>query len=169
MIANIGDLAFKQGDLVQAAERTREGLALQRELGAMFGVVNSLINLGFIALCDRRDEDARVALEESMLLAQELGSIDNLAYTFEGMAAVAAARMDWGRAARLLGRSAAIFEATETELEAAEQAVHRRTLTALQAAIPEREVTDLQVSGSLLTDDEAISLVLAMSQSADSR
>ena len=128
VIANIGDLAFKQGDLVQASERTREGLALQRELGAMFGVVNSLINLGFIALCDGRDEDARVALEESMLLAQELGSIDNLAYTFEGMAGVAAARMDWGRAARLLGRSAAISKRPRPSSRQPSKLLRGRTL-----------------------------------------
>ena len=162
VIANIGDVAFRRGDFAQAAERTSESLAIQRELGALFGVTVSLITLGFIALREGRDEDARVALEESMLLARELGSTDNLAYTFEGMAAVAAVRMDWDRAALLLGRAEAIREATATELEAAEQIVHERTLTALRAAKSEEEVAELSDAGRLLSDDAAIDLARAL-------
>ena len=97
-----------------------------------------------------------------MLLAHDLGSTDNLAYTFEGMAAVAVARMDWDRAARLLGRSEAIREATATELEAAEQVVHERTLAALRAAKSEEEVAELCGAGRLLSDDVAIELARAL-------
>jgi tetratricopeptide (TPR) repeat protein len=41
-IANLGDLAFRQGDLTEAAARTRESLELHREVGASFGVAVSL-------------------------------------------------------------------------------------------------------------------------------
>jgi predicted ATPase len=142
VIANLGDLAFRQRDFADASERTQESLALQRELGATFGVAISLITLGFISVCQAREEDARVALEEGMLLAHDLGSTDNLAYAFEGLAAVSAARLDWDCATRLLGRAEAIFAATATELEVAEQAVHEQTLNALRTACSEAEVAD---------------------------
>jgi predicted ATPase/class 3 adenylate cyclase len=162
VIANLGDLAFRQGHLVDAAERTQESLAMQRELGATFGVAISLITLGFISVCDARDEDARQALEEAMLLANDLGSTDNLAYAFEGMAAVAAVRKEWERAELLLGRSEALREATATELEVAEQTVHEQTLTALRAARSAEEIREGLASGRQMSDDETIRLALGL-------
>jgi predicted ATPase len=162
VIANLGDLAFRQRDFADASERTQESLALQRELGATFGVAISLITLGFISVCQAREEDARVALEEGMLLAHDLGSTDNLAYAFEGLAAVSAARLDWDCATRLLGRAEAIFAATATELEVAEQAVHEQTLNALRTACSEAEVAEGLAAGRLMSDEAAISLALAL-------
>ena len=162
VISNLGDLAFRQGDFEHAAENIQESLALQRELGATFGVAISLIMLGFIMVSQERDEDARVALVEGMLLAHELGSTDNLAYAFEGMAAVAAARLDWDLAAPLLGRAEAMLEASATELEAAERAVHEQTLSALRAARSETEIREGVAAGRELSDDAAVTLALSM-------
>jgi predicted ATPase len=162
VVANLGDLAFRQGDLAQAAERTRESLALQRELGATFGVAVSLITFGFVSVCQGRDEDARVALQEAMLLAHDLGSTDNLGYAFEGLAAVAAARRDFDRAARLVGRSEAIRAMTATELEVAEQAVHKQTVAALRSQLSATELRNALTSGRELSDAAAIAVALEL-------
>ena len=161
-IANLGDLAFREGAFERAAELTGETLALQRELGALFGASISLITLGFIGLADGNDDAAFVALQEGMLLAHELGSTDNLGYAFEGLGGVAAAREDWRRAAQLLGRARAIREATATELETAEEAVHQHTLEVLRTAPTSAKVQEYTAAGALLSDEEAIGLALAI-------
>jgi tetratricopeptide (TPR) repeat protein len=165
-ISNLGDVAFREGDFADAAERTREALAIQRSLGNAFATVPSLSNLGFIEVCAGHDEDAREALEECMLLAHKLGSSDNLAYAFEGLGAIAAAREDWERVARLLGRAEAIREATATELETVEQGLHEQTLAALTSAIEETELAAGLAAGRAMTDELAIDLALGLRPAA---
>jgi predicted ATPase/class 3 adenylate cyclase len=166
VVANLGDLAFRQGEVDQASDLIRESLELQRRLGATFGVAISLLTLGFVWLRQGREEEASSALEEGMLLALDLGSTDNVAYGLEGFAAVAAARGEWHRAARLLGRADAIREATATDLEAAEQVVHEETLGALRAACSEAEIAGWLAAGRQLSDDEAVSLALELRSAA---
>src|SRR5205807_4960802 len=108
-----------------------------REIGTTFDIVISLQNLATAALHEGDVEDARTRLEESLFLAHDLEATWNIGYALEGLGAVAAARADWDRAARLLGRAEAMRVSTGAELEGGEQIVHKRTLAALRTALPD--------------------------------
>ena len=162
-IANIGEIAAREGDLEEATARTREALEIQRELENSFGTMISLSNLGFVSISAGRDEDARAALIECMGIARALGSMDNLNYAFEGLAAVAVARSDWESAGRLLGRAEAIRHATATILETSEQAVHERTRAALEAALGGEEAQAALAAGRAMGNEEVVVLAGALS------
>jgi predicted ATPase len=165
VISNLGDLAFRQGDVVSAKAFCGESLALQREIGTTFDIIISLQNLAFAALHEGDIEDAQAGLEESLLLAHDLDATSSIGYALEGLGAVAAAQADWERAARLLGRADAIRVSTEAELEAGEQMIHDRTLSALRDACSGDELAAAMSAGASLTDDEAIGLALSGSSS----
>jgi tetratricopeptide (TPR) repeat protein len=169
LVANLGDLAFRKGDLELAGQRMREGLALQRELGEMYGIAISLHNLGFIALHQGRFEEARETLEESLVLAHDLGYADSLANAFEGLAAVAAARARWDDAARLVGRAEAIRESSAIGLDSAEQAIHEQTLATLRIARSQAEIADARSAGGALSDEAAMTIALELDPATEAR
>jgi DNA-binding CsgD family transcriptional regulator len=99
-----------EGDYERSAALARESLAIYRELGDKRGVSLCLIDLGFIELIRGDHEPAAALLEESVRVLR--GSEDKfcLAYGIFGLAAVAAARAEPGRAARLWGAAESLRE-----------------------------------------------------------
>jgi non-specific serine/threonine protein kinase len=99
-----------EGDYERSAALARESLGIYRELGDKRGISLCHIDLGFIELIRGDHERAAPLLEESVRVLK--GSEDKfcLAYGIFGLAAVAAAREEPGRAARLWGAAAALRE-----------------------------------------------------------
>ena len=113
-----------EGDFERSAALATESLAIYRELGDKRGISLCHIDLGFIELIRGDHEPAAVLLEESVRVLR--GSEDKfcLAYGIFGLAAVAAAREEPVRAARLWGAAEAlrqeigVVSLTQWELEA---------------------------------------------------
>ena len=113
-----------EGDYERSAALAREALTIYRELGDKRGISLCHIDLGFIELIKGDHERAAALLEESLSVLR--GSEDKfcLAYGIFGLAAVAAAREEPGRAARLWGAAEGLREQigvvslTQWELEA---------------------------------------------------
>jgi DNA-binding CsgD family transcriptional regulator len=106
----LGLAALYEGDYERSGALARESLAIYQELGDTRGVFMCHIGLGYGELAKGNPEPAAALLEEALHLLR--GSEDKfcLAYGFFGLAAVAAARADPGRAARLWGAAEALRE-----------------------------------------------------------
>jgi non-specific serine/threonine protein kinase len=106
----LGLSALYEGDYERSAALATESLAIYRELGDKRGISLCHIDLGFIELIRGNHEKAAVLLEESVRVLR--GSEDKfcLAYGLFGLAAVAAARGEPTRAARLWGAVGALRE-----------------------------------------------------------
>ena len=99
-----------EGDYERSAALATESLAIYRELGDKRGMSLCHIDLGFIELIRGNHERAAVLLEESLSVLR--GSEDKfcIAYGFFGLAAVAGAREEPGRAGRLWGAAEVLRE-----------------------------------------------------------
>jgi non-specific serine/threonine protein kinase len=106
----LGLAALYEGDYERSGALARESLAIYRELGDKRGISLCHIDLGFIELIRGDHEPAAALLEESLHVLR--GSEDKfcLAYGIFGLAAVAAARAQPLRAARLWGAAEALRE-----------------------------------------------------------
>jgi predicted ATPase/DNA-binding SARP family transcriptional activator len=99
----LGLSALYEGDYERSGALSRESLAIYRELGDKRGISLCHIDLGFIELIRGNHELAAALLEESLRVLR--GSEDKfcLAYSIFFLAAVACARAQPRRAARLWG------------------------------------------------------------------
>jgi non-specific serine/threonine protein kinase len=106
----LGLSALYEGDYERSGALSTESLAIYRELGDKRGVSLCHIDLGFIELVRGDHEPAATLLEESLRVLR--GSEDKfcLAYGIFGLAAVAAAREQPSRAARLWGAAEGLRE-----------------------------------------------------------
>jgi predicted ATPase/DNA-binding SARP family transcriptional activator/DNA-binding CsgD family transcriptional regulator len=106
----LGVSALYEGDYERSGALAKESLAIYRELGDRRGASLCHIDLGFIELARGDHESAAPLLEESVRVLG--GSEDKfcLAYGIFGLAAVAGARGEPGRAARLWGAAEALRE-----------------------------------------------------------
>jgi non-specific serine/threonine protein kinase len=106
----LGLSALYEGDYERSGALSRESLAIYQELGDKRGISLCYIDLGFIELIRGNHEQAEPLLEESLRVLQ--GSEDKfcLAYGIFGLAAVAGARAQPRRAARLWGAAEALRE-----------------------------------------------------------
>jgi hypothetical protein len=104
----LGLSAFYEGDYERSGALATESLATYQELGDKRGVSLCHIDLGFIELIRGNHEPAATLLEESVRALR--GSEDKfcLAYGIFGLAAVAGARGEPCRAARLWGAAEAL-------------------------------------------------------------
>jgi predicted ATPase/DNA-binding SARP family transcriptional activator/DNA-binding CsgD family transcriptional regulator len=99
-----------EGDYERSAALAGESLAIYRELGDKRGVSLCHIDLGFIELIRGDHERAAGLLEESLRVLGGSEDMFCLAYGIFGLAAVAGARREPGRAARLWGAAESLRE-----------------------------------------------------------
>ena len=112
-----------------------EALEVARVVGRRDTIATALFNVGLANVLADAPGQAAVPLQQSLVLAHELGDREGLAYAFEALAAVALADRDERRAAVLLGASDALLEACGASLEAVERALHERTKAEAQRAL----------------------------------
>jgi len=99
-----------EGDYERSGALATESLAIYRELGDKRGISLCHIDLGFIELIKGNDGQAAALLEGSVRVLRSSEDKFCLAYGFFGLAAVAGARAEAVRAARLWGSAEAIRE-----------------------------------------------------------
>jgi non-specific serine/threonine protein kinase len=125
-LGGLGLLAQERGDFAEAAAQFEEVLTLYRELGDTYGIGWSLHYLGWAWHALGVQERALSLLQDSLRLRREIDDSEGIAGCLEGLAAVAAARGQAGRTARLLGAADALRLAIGTPLPATEGAPHDR-------------------------------------------
>ena len=151
-----------QGDLEQAERSFEQALRLAREAEVPELVKSALSNLGLAVLEQGRFDEAASLYRESLSVRVELNrSFWDIAV--EGLAAVAVARGDAAKAARLLGaateewRRRAGFTSDEPETTLAD-----RTAAAARKALGNDAYSLSLKDGAALELDEAVQLALTI-------
>ena len=102
VLGNLANVALNERDLVSAQAHLEESIAISRRLGQQGFTASNLIDLGFIALAERRPDAAATALRESLALCRAGEISANLLFAVEGLAAISLDRGDAVEAVRLL-------------------------------------------------------------------
>ena len=157
VLYELSDTAYRRGDLPSSERFGEESVALLRGAGDEWALGLSLTNHGAVALA-RADLPAAIAsYQESLALGLGVDADWVVASALAGFAAVVAARGDHTAAAKLLG-------ATETLREASHQrrlpnyAHHAQTTQTVRAALGEAAFAATWEAGRALPADEAVDL-----------
>jgi non-specific serine/threonine protein kinase len=150
-----------------------ESRALCQGAGNWQGVAHALYNLGWATLAQGAYAPARTFYEESLARFRSLGDQHGLTLALEGLAALAAARHQDTRAARLLGAAAILRETTSGPLSPVDHARYRHYLAAAQARLDDATWAAAWVAGRELsleqTVEEALTAVEATAPAAPVR
>jgi tetratricopeptide (TPR) repeat protein len=157
---NFANAAVVRGDYTSARAWYEEALHINRERGNRAGEAYNLNNLGDVAF---RHGDADAALDfyrRSLSLLRELGDRHTIDALLDAFAAVAAAKGEWERSARLLGAADALREDLDVVLSPGDQAEHERQVAALRSALAETAFAAAWAAGRVLSPEQATALAL---------
>jgi predicted ATPase len=157
LLNNLGEVARCEGDYGRAARFYEESLASFRALGSTSGdIARSIHNLGYVAHAQGDEDQARACFTESLRLFQERGSKRGIIECIAGLAGVVGAQGQGERAARLLGATAAQFEAIGAAMWSADQIDYQRNVAAMRAVLGEAAFAAAWDAGRALTLEQAI-------------
>ena len=128
---------------------------MQREMGDLRGIANTLGSLGNAARSQGDDGRARALYEESLAILRELGDRRGIAESLEMFAALAVAQQP-ERAARLFGAAEALREAIRAPRPVIDRADYERQVAATCAALGEEAFGAAWAEGRALSLEEAI-------------
>jgi non-specific serine/threonine protein kinase len=161
ILDHLGVVAWGQGDAARAVPYWEEALALHRAAGDTWGASISLSYLGMVA-GQRSDFAAAEALHrESMDLRWAMGTKEDVAHCLANFAALAAARGQHERAARLFGAADAVQAAIGNTLKEPERTFYERATVTARAGLDERAFAAAWAAGQALPIDEAVAEALA--------
>jgi hypothetical protein len=157
----LSEVAYGRGDFETAERLSEEAVALVRSAGDEFVLSLCLTTIGAVALARDDTSEAAAAYEEALALGLGIDSDWAIASALAGFAAVAAARGDYFTAAKLLG-------ATETVREASHQqrlpnyVHHAQTTQAVRTALSESAFTTVWEAGRALATEDVVAEVLEL-------
>lgn len=115
-LTNLGQMASIQGEYSKGRSLLQEALGIQRELGNTGDVARSLYRLAWLLVVSRQEaEQARIFLEESLLLAHTTGDKELMTDCLSTTAQLALNQGDIALARSLLEESLALSRAIENE------------------------------------------------------
>jgi ATP/maltotriose-dependent transcriptional regulator MalT len=161
-----GNLARGHCRYAEAQALLGESLAVHRELGDTYGIIQSSTNLGLVSYLQGDAAQAAVLQKESLLLARQMGYLLLAAIALERHAEVDAAPGQVARAARLFGDAEALREALGAPPDAHDRAIRDRALADVRAALGEEAFTAAHTAGRATPLDAAIALALREEESA---
>lgn len=127
-------------------------------------MASCLTALGRLALQKGDIEKALAHHKEGLRLKQPYPHRLGIARSLEGLAGVALAAAQPGRAACLLGAAEALREAIGAPLQPVEQALVERDASATRAALGEEALAAARAEGHVMTLDQAIAYALGAVQ-----
>jgi predicted ATPase/DNA-binding SARP family transcriptional activator len=158
LLNNLGEVARCEGDYMRAARFYEESLASFRELGSSGDIARSIHNRGYVAHAQGDEDQASACFTESLRLFQERGNTRGIIECIAGLAGVVAAQGQVERAARLLGATAAQFEAIGAAMWPADQIDYQRNVAAMRAVLGEAAFAAAWAAGRALRLEQAIAL-----------
>jgi hypothetical protein len=153
-----GNLARGQGRYAEAQALLGESLAVHRELGDTYGIIQSSSDLGLMSYLQGDAAQAAALYKESLMLARQAGYLLLVVEAFERYAEVDAAQRQVARAARLFGAAKALWETLGAPPDAHDRAIHDRALADVRAALGEEAFTAASTAGRAMPPDAAIAL-----------
>lgn len=106
----LGELAFRQGDLVDARQALEEALALRQQVGDLLGTAIALRSLGRLAIDEGRHAEAQALLEADLEIEREEGHREGLPWALTYLSWLAIFAGEHARAGALLSEALALCE-----------------------------------------------------------
>jgi predicted ATPase/class 3 adenylate cyclase len=166
-LTNLGSLETSAGHLDLATQVLTEALALDQKQGDLLGVAMDRHTLTMVSLRAGRPREARDLLSATYDFVVSAGNTDILATTLELSACVAAELGEGLRAARLAGAAEAVRVLAGMPLLESDAALLERFLAPARAAIARHEWDAEFGAGRGLTQQQAVTLLLAQNQAHD--
>jgi predicted ATPase len=160
-LANLGEMALIAGDQQRARKLLTEALAIARGIGDKRHITIALANLGFVELAQGHLDDAERLFRDSLILVRELRRRLVAYLCCSGLAAIAAARHQPERAARLAAsaeRDKALVGSAPSVVDAH---IHDPHLAAARRMCDEARWNAAWNDGATMTLDETIAYALA--------
>src|ERR1700693_5951135 len=157
---NYGDALLHSGQVAEAERAYREGLRVYEQLGDAVFAARMGDALAHTALAENQIERADSLAKDALTGFTRQHERIGVAAALDTLAAVAAARADAERAARLYGASASIHEAIASRPAPYERAITGRFIKTAQAALGKDRWRSAWESGHGLSMDEAIDYAL---------
>jgi hypothetical protein len=129
---------------------------LQQELDDVPLMAWSFLFLGVLSYLQDQWLQARQYFSQNLTIVANLGNLNSLPDTFEGMAGVAAAQHQPAQAARLVGAAEALRESLKLTKSPVAHAYYDRVLSAVRAQLPADALHAAWQAGRTLTVEQAI-------------
>jgi predicted ATPase/DNA-binding SARP family transcriptional activator/predicted negative regulator of RcsB-dependent stress response len=166
-LQGLGMVAWAKGDYDLAAGRYKEGLKMSREGDSRQAAFHSLCGLGRVAQSRGDYVKARALYLEALELQKRRVSplfnwtgqktyITTVSYPLAGLAILAAAQNQMGRAARLIGAAESLYTPLRFEMSAVGRIKHDQTVEAIRAALGDETFTATYQEGGKMTLEEAV-------------
>ena len=163
---NLGMVEGIAGNYDAARDYHESSLPLLRDMGDKWSTARALSGLGRAAWFQGDVEAARAYYRENLIILRDLGSVWELVYTLEGFSWLALRDNKPQHAARLLGASDALREASGHVLFPVARPCYEECVAQTRAALAESGATafeSLWRRGRLLLREEAIAEALSKS------
>ncbi len=131
---DLGEIARVRGDAQSALRYYEESLEVGSGLGTQQSA-STMYNLGAIHLLQGQHAAAAEVLARGFSLACRLGDKRGIANGMEYLAGVWAARGEFDRAARLLGRAGALRESINVPLESVDRVIYDHAVTITRSGL----------------------------------
>jgi tetratricopeptide (TPR) repeat protein len=154
-------LALQRGDYARARALLEESLAQRRELGWDADVGGVLVDLGILALHERRFDDSVTLFVQSLEGSHRHGLRANVSLSLRGLAASAAVRGEHEPAARLLGAAETLQEQTDDVMAPFERSVFARAVEPVADRADEPEIAAALAAGRAMSEPDAVAYALA--------
>ncbi|MGZ6536594.1 MAG: ATP-binding protein [Actinomycetota bacterium] len=158
VIHNIALNEFDEGHYEEARTLLEKELADDLQRGSERRLANTLCDLGYVAIAQHRDAEARELLTESLRRVWQLRWKENIYYCLTGLAALDARDGAFERASRLLGTGRALAEEIRIVLEPFGAALHARTEEKIRSQLGSDEFARFFEEGRAGSLEEAINL-----------
>ena len=155
-INNLGIVASDQGDYVAAALRYAEALAIYRQLEDEQGVAIMTVNLAEALRYQEEYDRSSILYQESLIMHHKVGNKVGILACIEGLAALARAAGDPGKAARLWGAAETLRARVGAGLHGNDKLDYGRNLAALQDELPPATLAAAWAEGSLMTAEQVV-------------
>jgi predicted ATPase/class 3 adenylate cyclase len=176
--SELGSLNYLQGNYELAKRLFEEVLQISRQLGIQHEIAWVLELLGNVSLQQHECKQAAAHFQESLALWAELHETHDIARCLAALAHVAEAEGRMERAARLLGATAVVLEASgknfdDTELTGVgripitTQSDYERHVAAVRAALSAEAFAAAWATGRTLSLEQAIAEALAISGASE--
>ena len=160
VLNHLGYLLVRQGDGAAAQPLLEESVGLVREIGFTTAIPTYQHSLALAVLLQGDAPRAAALLTESLAQVWEMGRKSGVSYCLEGLAAVAAAEQQLGRAGRLWGAAAAVREALDALLQSFDAAIYERWLAPARAHVGDGSWQAAVAEGRAMSLEQAVAYAL---------
>ena len=153
--------AIAQANYERARLLLEQTLAQSRELGWEADVGSTLVDLGILAVYERRLDDAIPLFADGLVSSLREGLGPEVLIALRGLAALTAARGELASAARILGAAERLAEQADVELYPYEWVAYEDYLASVAERMSEPEVAGAWEAGRTMNEHEAAAYALS--------